>query len=38
MCNEIDHNHDIDWAKQNELHKQWLVDNPDAGYTGWMSI
>jgi len=29
---------DIDWTKQNELHKQWLIDNPDAGYIGWMSI
>jgi hypothetical protein len=27
-----------DWAKQNELHKQWLIDNPDAQYIGWMSI
>ncbi len=27
-----------DWAKQNELHKQWLINNPDAQYSGWMSI
>jgi len=27
-----------DWANQNELHKQWLIDNPDAQYIGWMSI
>jgi hypothetical protein len=27
-----------DWAKQNALHKQWLIDNPDAQYIGWMSI
>jgi hypothetical protein len=27
-----------DWAKQNALHKQWLLDNPDAQYIGWMSI
>jgi hypothetical protein len=27
-----------DWAKQNQLHKQWLIDNPDAQYIGWMSI
>jgi hypothetical protein len=27
-----------DWAKQNALHKQWLIDNPNAQYIGWMSI
>ena len=27
-----------DWAKQNALRKQWLIDNPDAQYMGWMSI
>jgi len=31
-------NHDIDWKYQNELRKQWLKDNPDAEYEGWMSI
>ena len=29
---------DIDWAYQNALREQWLKDNPDAGYIGWMSI
>jgi len=38
MCSEIDHNHDIDWVKQNKLYKQWLIDNPDSQYIGWMSI
>ncbi len=27
-----------DWANQNALRKQWLIDNPDAEYIGWMSI
>jgi len=27
-----------DWVKQNALHKQWLIDNSDAQYIGWMSI
>jgi hypothetical protein len=27
-----------DWAKQNALREQWLLDNPDAQYIGWMSI
>jgi hypothetical protein len=27
-----------DWAKQNALRAQWLIDNPDAQYIGWMSI
>jgi len=27
-----------DWAKQNALHEQWLLDNPDAKYLGWVSI
>ena len=30
--------HDIDWAYQNELREQWLKDNPDAKYLGWVSI
>ena len=29
---------DIDWAYQNALRKQWLIDNPNAEYEGWMSI
>ena len=29
---------DIDWAYQNALREQWLKDNPDSGYIGWMSI
>jgi hypothetical protein len=29
---------EIDWAYQNALREQWLQDNPDAGYIGWMSI
>jgi hypothetical protein len=39
MCDS--HNqgeHEIDWAYQNQLRKQWLLDNPDAAYIGWMSI
>jgi hypothetical protein len=31
-------NTDIDWAYQNKLREQWLLDNPDAQYIGWMSI
>ena len=29
---------DIDWAYQNALREQWLKDNPDSKYIGWMSI
>ena len=29
---------DIDWPKQNALREQWLINNPDAQYIGWMSI
>ena len=29
---------DTDWNKQNQLMKQWHIDNPDAKYEGWMSI
>jgi len=29
---------DIDWAAQNKLREQWLIDNPDAKYLGWVSI
>ena len=30
--------HDTNWDKQNNLMKQWHIDNPDAKYAGWMSI
>ena len=26
------------WEEQNKMREQWLRDNPDAGYIGWMSI
>jgi len=29
---------DIDWEYQNKLREQWLLDNPEAEYQGWMSI
>lgn len=29
---------DIDWKYQEELRQQWLADNPEAEYEGWMSI
>ncbi len=29
---------DIDWEYQNQLREQWLKDNPNAEYEGWMSI
>ena len=39
MCTDHDEmTHQIDWAYQNALREQWLQDNPDAGYIGWMSI
>jgi len=39
MCDSHDQGeHEIDWAYQNQLHEQWLLDNPDAKYIGWMSI
>ena len=28
----------INWEEQNKMREQWLRDNPDAGYIGWMSI
>ena len=31
-------NRDIDWEYQNQLREQWLKDNPDAKYLGWVSI
>jgi hypothetical protein len=27
-------NTDIDWVYQNKLREQWLLDNPDAQYSG----
>jgi hypothetical protein len=39
MCNSHDQRtHEINWAYQNQLRKQWLLDNPEAEYEGWMSI
>ena len=29
---------DIDWALQNKLREEWLANNPDAEYQGWVSI
>ena len=29
---------DVDWEYQNKLREQWLKDNPNAEYEGWMSI
>ena len=29
---------DINWKAQNQLMKQWHIDNPDAKYGGWVSI
>ena len=29
---------DINWEEQNKMRAQWLQDNPDAQYEGWMSI
>jgi len=29
---------DMDLEYQNKLREQWLKDNPDAEYEGWMSI
>ena len=36
LCGEP--THDINWQKYNIMNKQWLSDNPDAEYGGWMSI
>ena len=31
--------HEIDWAKNNQFHKEWLKKNPDAWKSvGWWSI
>ena len=27
-----------DWALQNKLRDEWLANNPDAQYMGWVSI
>jgi hypothetical protein len=29
---------DIDWEWQNALRAEWLANNPDAQYLGWVSI
>lgn len=29
---------EINWEEQNKLRQQWLMDNPEAEYEGWMSI
>ena len=27
-----------DWIKQNKLRQEWLDNNPDPQYLGWVSI
>ena len=27
-----------DWIRQNKLRQDWLDNNPDAHYLGWVSI
>ena len=29
---------DINWAYQNQLRREWLANNPDSEYPGWLSI
>lgn len=36
MSDNDDNN--IDWALQNKLRQEWLINNPDAKYPGWTSI
>jgi hypothetical protein len=39
MCDSHDKGtHEINWQHQNQLREQWLINNPDADYEGWMSI
>jgi len=39
MCDSHDQTtHEINWGYQNQLREQWLKDNPDLEYEGWMSI
>jgi len=28
----------IDWALQNKLREEWLANNPNSEYPGWLSI
>ena len=30
--------HEINWAQQNELHRQWKLEHPNATSDGWWSI
>ena len=37
LCNNP--THEIDWVKENAMHRKWLKDNPDAWKSvGWWSI
>jgi ribosome modulation factor len=29
---------DINWEEQNKMREQWLLDNPNKEYEGWISI
>ncbi len=29
---------DVNWEEQNKMRDQWILDNPNADYLGWMSI
>lgn len=30
--------HEVDWALQNQLAREWKEANPNAKYEGWWSI
>ena len=39
MCDSHDKGeHEMNWIYQNKLREQWIIDNPNAEYEGWMSI
>jgi hypothetical protein len=39
MCDSHDQGeHEMNWIYQNQLREQWITNNPDAEYEGWMSI
>jgi hypothetical protein len=39
MCDSHDETtHNIDWAYQNQLNKEWKEAHPEAEYIGWTSI
>jgi len=38
MCDDPNHDHEMNWELQNRLMKEWKEAHPEAEFIGWTSI